>query len=68
MGVDFPDLPFLGLWMKPGAPYLCIEPWQGHHAPEGFDGDIEAMPGMMLIPPGGSEQRHMSVEIGVPAP
>lgn len=23
------DAPFLGIWAKPGAPYVCIEPWWG---------------------------------------
>ncbi|MCX5513064.1 aldose epimerase [Kaistia algarum] len=63
---DFPDMPYLGLWMKPGAPYLCIEPWQGHAAPEGFAGDIGDMPGMMHIAPGASEARHMSVTLEAP--
>lgn len=27
--VDFTDFPFLGLWAKPGAPFVCIEPWLG---------------------------------------
>jgi galactose mutarotase-like enzyme len=26
---DFPGFPFLGLWAKPGADFLCIEPWCG---------------------------------------
>lgn len=25
----FGDCPFLGIWAKPGAPYVCIEPWYG---------------------------------------
>ena len=25
----FGDAPFLGLWAKPGADYVCIEPWYG---------------------------------------
>ena len=24
---DFGDAPFLGVWAKPNAPYVCIEPW-----------------------------------------
>ena len=23
------DAPYLGIWAKPGAPYVCIEPWHG---------------------------------------
>ncbi len=26
---NFGDCPALGLWAKPGAPYVCIEPWYG---------------------------------------
>jgi len=27
--VYFSDFPFLGIWAKPKANYVCIEPWQG---------------------------------------
>ena len=27
--VDISGFPYLGIWAKPGAPYVCIEPWQG---------------------------------------
>ena len=27
--VTFGKTPFLGIWAKPGAPYVCIEPWFG---------------------------------------
>lgn len=26
---NFGDAPYLGLWAKPGAEYVCIEPWYG---------------------------------------
>lgn len=28
--VEFADFPFLGIWSKPNAPFVCIEPWQGY--------------------------------------
>lgn len=59
--IDFPDLPHLGLWMLPGARFLCIEPWQGHACPEGFTGDILAKPGMIHLAPGESFSRSMVV-------
>ncbi|XWW47304.1 aldose 1-epimerase family protein [Fibrella sp. USSR17] len=41
IGLDFADFPFLGLWAKPGAPFVCIEPWLGvadtSSAPRTFD-------------------------------
>lgn len=27
--LDFHDFPYLGVWSKPTAPYVCIEPWLG---------------------------------------
>lgn len=27
--LSYPDFPFLGIWSKPGAPFVCIEPWLG---------------------------------------
>lgn len=47
--VDFDDLPQLGVWTKPGAGYICIEPWQGLADPQGFDGDIFAKPGIVVL-------------------
>lgn len=29
VSVEFPGCDYLLLWTKPGAPYLCIEPWAG---------------------------------------
>ena len=26
---DFGSSPYLGIWAKPGAPYVCLEPWFG---------------------------------------
>ena len=28
LGFDFTDFPYLALWSKKGAPFVCIEPWQ----------------------------------------
>lgn len=49
--IDFPDMPALGLWTKPGAEYLCIEPWAGVADPEGFTGDFRDKPGVVEIRP-----------------
>jgi galactose mutarotase-like enzyme len=44
--------PQLGLWMKPGAEFLCIEPWHGFADPAGFAGEFVEKPGLAHIPPG----------------
>ena len=49
--VKFPDFPYLGIWTKPGAGFVCIEPWQGHASPEDFDGEFRAKPGVIAIAP-----------------
>ena len=39
--VEFPNFPYLGLWAKPGAPFVCIEPWLGCADSEGKPVSIE---------------------------
>lgn len=60
--VEYPDATHLGLWTKPGAPFLCIEPWRGVADPQDFKGELDAKPGMFLVPPGASEALTMHVE------
>lgn len=61
--VGFRNLPALGLWMKPGAGFLCIEPWAGHADPVGFDGDILDKPGIVAIAPGAEASFAMAIAI-----
>ncbi len=61
--VGFRNLPSLGLWMKPGAGFLCIEPWAGHADPAGFDGDIFDKPGILAIAPGAEATFAMTIAI-----
>lgn len=61
--VDFPRMPHLGIWTKPGAGYVCIEPWQGYASPEGFDGDFADKPGMVGVAPGATETFAMGIEV-----
>ncbi len=48
----FENLPNLALWQKPGAPYICIEPWHGMAAVRGGGNAIEDRPSTTLLPPG----------------
>lgn len=29
LSMEFKDFPYLGIWAKPNANYVCIEPWLG---------------------------------------
>ena len=52
----------LGLWMKPGADFLCIEPWHGYAAPGDFSGDFSRKPGLLHLEAGESWNANWSVE------
>ena len=56
--------PFLGLWTKPGAPFLCIEPWHGHADEEGFAGEFTGKGGAVVLQPGDTFVRSFSIRIG----
>lgn len=30
LSINFKEFPFLGIWTKKNAPFICIEPWVGH--------------------------------------
>ncbi len=46
----------LGLWMKPGADFLCLEPWAGHADIVGHEVEAWHKPGIMLLHPGESRR------------
>ncbi|MBQ8383471.1 MAG: aldose 1-epimerase family protein [Clostridia bacterium] len=50
--MEFADFPILGLWHAEGAPYLCIEPWQGLPAPADPPTDLSDKPGTVRLAPG----------------
>ena len=59
--VTFADFPSLGLWQKPGAPYLCIEPWQGLTPLVGASDAIEDRPGIVWLDPGATRSFTMTI-------
>lgn len=63
LDIAFPDTPHLGIWTKPGAAFVCIEPWAGHADPEGYTGEFRDKPGVMSIAPGMSRSFRMDVTV-----
>lgn len=61
--VAFEHLPHLAFWMRPGADYVCIEPWHGYADPVGFAGQLADKPGGVLIPPGGRQCFALGVHV-----
>ena len=61
--VRYPDAAYLGIWTKPGANFVCIEPWRGIADPDGFSGDFTVKPGVFMVQPGGAVQVKMEVAL-----
>ncbi|WP_417886114.1 aldose 1-epimerase family protein [Zunongwangia sp.] len=53
LSVSYKDFKNLGVWAKPGAPYVCIEPWLGIADVEGTNQNIETKEGIITL---GSEK------------
>ncbi len=63
LAIAFPGMPTLAVWTRPGARFVCVEPWQGHADPIGFAGTIWEKPGMLRIAPGESRRFAMQVTL-----
>jgi galactose mutarotase-like enzyme len=61
--IAFPDTPMLGIWTKPGARYICVEPWHGIADPQGYVGEFKDKPGIFMVPAGGVKHITMSVSL-----
>ena len=66
LALEWENLPMLGIWQKPGAPYLCIEPWQGIADPVGFAGDFPDKPGIVTLSPGEDTQFTLAITVTPP--
>ena len=61
--ISFEGLPHLGVWTKPGAPYICIEPWCGFADESGFAGELREKPGVFDVTPGSTKTFAMSIAL-----
>ncbi len=61
--VAWRGFPQLGLWMRPGAAFLCIEPWHGFADPVGYAGPFTQKPGLIHLPPGRSARAEWRVRL-----
>jgi galactose mutarotase-like enzyme len=49
--VSFPGFPYLGLWKKKDAPFVCIEPWFGLPDHRDKETDLFHKEGVIILPP-----------------
>lgn len=59
--MDFSQFPMAAFWTKPGAPFLCLEPWQGCAAFEGETGRFRDKPWVITLAPG--ERRTLAYTV-----
>ncbi len=59
---DF-DSPYLGIWAKPNAPYVCIEPWWGINDDYHKKADLSKKRGIMSLP--SKESKEFTWEVTV---
>ena len=59
----FGKCPFLGIWAKPGAPYVCIEPWYGVNDGREVKSDISEKRGIQRLNEGETFEFSWTAEI-----
>lgn len=62
--VNFDNFPWFGIWSKPGARYICLEPWCGHADNAGFNQEIQYKSGIIELNPSNSWEQYYSIEFG----
>lgn len=63
LSVNFNDFPYLGIWAKPNAPYVCIEPWLGIADSETTNQMIEDKEGIISLGANSIFNASYSIEI-----
>ncbi len=61
--MSYDKSPFVGIWSKPTAPYVCIEPWQGMFDTPAVTGQLTEKPYIMKLAPGEEYTFSYTVEI-----
>ena len=63
LSVEYKDFKNLGIWAKPGAPYVCIEPWLGIADVEGTDQNLKNKEGIETLAAGKDFQAAYTIDI-----
>lgn len=59
----FQDFPFFGIWTKPEAKFICLEPWCGLADSENSKGDLTEKKGINTLSPNAFFERSFSFTI-----
>jgi len=61
--INYDHFPYLGIWTKQKAPFLCIEPWCGLADSSNHKGDLEEKEGINHLPAREDFLRAIRIEI-----
>lgn len=61
--VSFSDFPYLGIWSKQEAPFLCIEPWQGIADNSNTNGLLQQKEGIQELEAQSEKSAKWSIEV-----
>ncbi|MDF2437647.1 MAG: LacX-related protein [Bacteroidota bacterium] len=59
----FNDFPYFGIWTKPGAPFICLEPWCGIADNNSFSGELRDKEGINKLNPSETFIRSFFLEV-----
>tara|TARA_R110000868_G_scaffold306734_3_gene568134 strand:- start:65323 stop:66201 length:879 start_codon:yes stop_codon:yes gene_type:complete len=65
LSVHINDFDYLGIWAKPNAPFVCIEPWLGITDSANSNQNIETKEGLLTLEPHQSEWKTYSINIAL---
>jgi len=63
VSVSCEDFPNFGIWSAPGAPFICLEPWDGRCDNCGFDDELSRKPGIIAVEAGKSYIKSYTITI-----
>ncbi|GAA4795898.1 aldose 1-epimerase family protein [Olivibacter ginsenosidimutans] len=61
--ISYPEFKSLGIWAKPGAPFVCIEPWLGYADNEQPKGSIKEKEGIISLSSGHVFEANYTITI-----
>lgn len=63
LSMNFDDFDYLGIWAKPGAPFVCIEPWLGIGDSSDSNHKFEEKDGMLKLETQQTDVKTYSITI-----
>jgi len=63
--VQYENFNDLGIWTKPGADFVCIEPWLGYSSSVDFDGDFDKKAGLIQLAPESEQNFSFTIKLSL---